>query len=236
MLHREFSNRVRWVVAEHTRGPGGGRNVLASLAQGDLLVCLDDDSWPEDTDFFSRLERVALEHPQAAVFAAAVSLPSHSGAPPILESAVQPVSSFENSGAVIRREEFLSTSGYLPLRHAYGMEETDVSLQLLDQGWEILMVRELRVFHDSALGHHSSRGVNAAHIRNIGLLAFLRYPVLFWPLGFAQVLNRVRYSICTRRFNGILEGLLTIPRDCWIYRHQRRPVKCETIRKSRRLR
>jgi len=234
MLSKSFANRTQWIVADQTQGPGGGRNRLAQLAQGLLLVSLDDDSWPEDVDFFTRVERHAAENPQAAVFAAVVSLPEHDTTSS--RKMMRAVSCFENCGAVLRRDAFLATSGFLPLRHAYGMEEADISLQLLDEGWEILSSPELRVFHDSKLAHHSSPEVNSAHIRNIGLLTYLRYPVSYWPLGFAQVINRVRYAISTHRLSGIFRGMISIVGICWQYRDLRNPVKMSTLRKSRQLR
>ena len=83
----------------------------------------------------------------------------------------------------MRRDAFLQTAGYLPLRYAYGMEEVDLALQLLDRGWKIMAASELRVFHDTEMKHHSSPSVNAAQISNVGLLVFLRYPIRYWPLA-----------------------------------------------------
>ena len=94
----------------------------------------------------------------------------------------------------MRRDAFLVTRGYLPLHHAYGMEEADLALQFLDAGRELLYAPALRVYHDTRLEHHASEAVNAAHIRNTALLAYLRYPIPYWALGALQVLNRVRYA------------------------------------------
>ena len=49
-------------------------------------------------------------------------------------------------------------------------------------------------YRDTRLEHHASEAVNAAHIRNTALLAYLRYPIPYWALGALQVLNRVRYA------------------------------------------
>lgn len=236
MLKAEFTGLVRWLQAEKTRGPGGGRNVLAEMAKGDLLVSLDDDSWPLDNDFFKRVVRLAIDKPKTAVFAGSVYLPgSTDGAliPNDPDCASNPVSCFEGCACVIRRVAFLETAGYLHLRHAYGMEEADVSLQLLDAGWEIREVPSLRIFHDTQMTHHASPSVNAAHITNTALLAFLRYPKRLWPLGFLQVLNRVRYAIGAGRYAGILEGLITIPSTCWRLRSMRNAVKPDTLYRSR---
>jgi GT2 family glycosyltransferase len=115
------------------------------------------------------------------------------------------------------------------------MEEADVSLQLLDAGWSIVKTPALRVFHDSELTHHASPEVNAAHITNTALLAYLRYPFRYWPLGVAQVLNRVRYSLRRKRYDGIGSGMFKIPSIIWRHRKDRKPVKASTISHARRL-
>ena len=116
------------------------------------------------------------------------------------------------------------------------MEEADVSLQLLDKGWEILNVPDLWVYHDTGMEHHSSAPVNAAQITNTALLAFLRYPIILWPLGMLQTINRVKYAISVGRFRGIATGLWDIPFACWKYRAARKPVKMETVKMARKLR
>ena len=233
-LERNFPTKVKWVCASSTRGPGGGRNVLIEMAQTPWLVLFDDDSWPESPDFFERLGKVIASNPKAGVLAFPINVRGQK--PTHWPAEIQQASCFENCGCAIRREAFLQTEGFFPLRHAYGMEEADVSLQLLDKGWHILNVPDLWVYHDTGMEHHASTPVNAAQITNTALLAFLRYPINLWPLGILQTINRVKYAISVRRFRGILKGLLDIPFACWKYRSSRKPVKAETVQLARKLR
>ena len=204
------------------------------MAQTPWVVTFDDDSWPESPDFFEELEKVIDANPKAAVLAFPINVRGQK--PADWPKDIQPASCFENCGSAIRREAFLQTAGFLPLRHAYGMEEADVSLQLLDKGWQILNVPDLWVYHDTGMEHHASAPVNAAQITNTALLAFLRYPVSYLPLGILQTINRVKYAISMRRFRGIAKGLWGIPFACWKYRAARKPVKAETIHLARKLR
>jgi GT2 family glycosyltransferase len=234
LLEKNFPEKVEWVCASRTRGPGGGRNVLMDMLQTPWVVTFDDDSWPESPDFFERLEKAIDANPRAGVLAFPINVRGQK--PTHWPAEIQQASCFENCGCAIRREAFLQTDGFLPLRHAYGMEEADVSLQLLDKGWEILNVPDLWVYHDTGMEHHASAPVNAAQITNTALLAFLRYPIKMWPLGILQTLNRVKYAISVGRFRGILKGLWDIPFACWKYRAARKPVKAETIHLARKLR
>jgi GT2 family glycosyltransferase len=234
LLDKKFSGKVNWVCASSTRGPGGGRNILMEMAKTPWVVTFDDDSWPESPDFFERLGKVIASCPKAGLLAFPINVRGQK--PTHWPAEIQMASCFENCGCAIRREAFLQTDGFQPLRHAYGMEEADVSLQLLEKGWQILNVPDMWVYHDTRMEHHARAPVNAAQITNTALLAFLRYPITLWPLGILQTLNRVKYAISMRRFRGIAKGLLDIPCACWKYRAARKPVKAETIHLARKLR
>lgn len=234
LLGKQHQGLVEWICATSSRGPGGGRNVLMEMAKTPWVVSFDDDSWPEGPDFFERLEQQITANPRAGVLAFPINVRGQK--PTHWPAEIQQASCFENCGCAIRREAFLQTEGFLPLRHAYGMEEADVSLQLLDKGWEILNVPDLWVYHDTGMEHHSSAPVNAAQITNTALLAFLRYPIILWPLGMLQTINRVKYAISVGRFRGIATGLWDIPFACWKYRAARKPVKVETVKMARKLR
>ncbi|NEP31272.1 MULTISPECIES: glycosyltransferase [unclassified Moorena] len=233
-LRQVFSQSpVHWFQSNTTQGPGGGRNLLIRKASFPLIACFDDDSWPLDSNYFQIAADLFAAHPEAAVLSAQEVRPGMNSVP--TDSKIGEIACFQNCACLIRREAFLNTRGYLPLRYAYGMEEADVALQLLDSGWNILNTASLRVYHDTDLKHHGSVPINAAHIANTALLAYLRYPAQAWPLGVLQVLNRVKYAASIGRWRGIQQGLLQIPDIMWKYRNERQTVGIETLRLSRKL-
>jgi hypothetical protein len=234
MLDREFAGRVTWMQSKTTQGPGGGRNILLRRAKFSLVASFDDDSWPLDVDYFAMAVKLMAANPQAGVLTGQITLRGE--IPTVRLETVRPVASFEGGACVYRREAFLATCGYIPLRYSYGMEEVDVALQLMDARWSILQASSLRVFHDSALQHHVSPQINAAHITNTALLVYLRYPICYWPLGLFQVLNRVRFALTNKRTSGLVAGLMGITPALWRYRSLRTPVKSSTISLSRRRR
>lgn len=232
-LNHLFGTAVRVFTSDQRQGPGGGRNLLARAASHAILASFDDDSYPSEPDYFTRALALTKQHPHAAVLASSVIWRGQSPAPG--SASYFPVRSFENCGCILRRDAFLQTRGYLPLIHAYGMEEADLALQLMDLNYQILFCPALRVFHDTSADRHSDPATNAAHIRNTALLAWLRYPKRYWPLGLAQTLNRTLYAIRKKRFQGICTGLASIPAACWKNCHLRHPVKPTTLRLSRSL-
>jgi len=223
------------VVVSATRvGPGGGRNRLMALARYSIVASFDDDSWPLDDDYFSRLVTLFDRHPEAAVIGASVF---HRGEPR-REATAQAEwrADFVGAGCAYRRADFLSAGGYVPLATAYGMEEVDLSLRLHAAGRRILHSEWLRVEHDTDLSHHAGAEITAASIANIALLAGLRYPASLWPIGLLQAVNRVWWLMTHGRQRGVWRGLASIPGHLRGHWAQRSPLPAPAVRSFLALR
>jgi GT2 family glycosyltransferase len=226
---------VRWLEAEKRMGPGGLRNILIAQAAHPFLVSLDDDSCPIDMDFLAVAADLFRAHSNAAVFAAGAIV--HDGEPlPPRTNTITSAAEFVGCGAAIRQTAFLDTQGYLPLELGYGAEEVDVSLQLLDKGWTIVKADTLRVRHRTSREHQATPDVTSAHISNIALVGYVRYPFGLWAYAVLQIGRRVLWSFRNGRSAGVLRGLARIPAHLWRHRSQRAPVKARVILETRRLR
>ncbi|MBE9179523.1 glycosyltransferase [Oculatella sp. LEGE 06141] len=215
-------------------GPGGGRNVAIARAKNTIVASFDDDSYPLDPDYFSRLLQLFEQFPKAAVIGAAIYHIGEEVKPD--EQNIRWESAFVGCGCAYRKDIFLQTNGYVELPVAYGMEEVDLALRLHHQGWGILISPWLRVFHDSKLEHHSSPQVTAASIANLALLAYLRYPPSLWWLGIGQCLNRMVWLMRHQRFAGIMDGVFTVPRLIRQHQHHRQVITSQSLLSYLRLR
>ncbi len=225
---------VGLIVSTTSVGPGGGRNKLVAAARNELIASFDDDSYPMDRDFFARVVAIAEVLPNAALYSASIV---HIGEGVPADARVARLSSsFGAGGAVFCRTQFLSAGGFVPLVVAYGMEEEDLALRLIDSGWELIHSPWLRVFHDTDRSNHASARITAGAIANLALLAWLRYPPRYWPYGALQVANRVRWCLRAGRTAGIISGLAAIPFHICRHRNLRRPVSTETMRARAALR
>lgn len=225
---------VRVLLADTPQGPGGGRNRLLQAAEHEIVVSLDDDSFPVDTDFFTAVGAAFAARPQAGILAMQII---HDHEPMIHRSpGASEVADFVGCGCAYRRSAFLATQGYLPLHPAYGMEEADLALQIVDAGWRIVHINDLRVRHATDRSHQAKPEVVAAHLSNTLLLAYLRYPLRYALLGLAQYLNRMRYSLVRGQVRGVLWGLVQTPTQLRRHGALRRPVKANTIVLLRALR
>ncbi|MGF1495086.1 MAG: glycosyltransferase family 2 protein [Microcoleaceae cyanobacterium] len=218
---------VKILTSETNLGPGGGRNRILEAASHPIVASFDDDSYPIDTDYFARLIDLFEQFPEAAVIHAAIFHQNETIKSDHKQASW--VADFIGCGCAYRRDVFLETTGYIPLRFAYGMEEVDLSLRLHHLGWKILYSPWLRVFHNTELEHHGHSKITAASISNQALLAYLRYPVKLWGLGLAQVCSRVLWLIQHQRFRGIFSGLTAIPKALWNHRSRRQTVSDKSV-------
>lgn len=233
VLRQSFPN-ITIIVSGDSIGPGGGRNKLMSQARNEYIVNFDDDSYPLDVDFFSRVLELFTKFPEASVIGATIFHQNEAILPPQRE--IRTASGFVGCGVAFQRGDLLQAGGYVPLPIAYGAEEEDISLRLYDQKKIIYSSSWLRVFHDTSLSHHSDPKINAHAIANLGLLAFLRYPKRYCLLGVAQVGSRVLWCLRKGRWRGIGRGLALIFVEIWRFRAQRAPVSAAGIEAKRNAR
>jgi GT2 family glycosyltransferase len=225
---------VRVLVSDRQVGAPGGRNKLMAAAAQPYVASFDDDSFPQDEDYFARVVWAFEAHPRAGVLA---TLVTHRNEPerPAGTRAYR-TADFIGCGCALRRAAWHETTGYIdrPLA-SQGVEEPDLALQLLDRGWYVVLDERLRVFHNTELRHHDSPRMTAGALANRALLAYLRYPRSYAWLGLAQYLSRIVWSLRHGRTRGLLRGLAETPCLLWKHRHDRRPVRPDTLRAYRAL-
>ena len=134
-LAREFP-AAKVLASVQRIGPGGGRHRCLLETRCDVAISLDDDSWPVDTDFVARATELFKALPDVAVIAASIW---HRGEPEIARSSrVAAAANFIGCGHATRVAAYRSVRGYLARPVAYGLEESDLSLQLFAAGWKIV--------------------------------------------------------------------------------------------------
>lgn len=216
LLEREFPS-VKVLQSSSLLGPGGSRNKLVKAARNELVANFDDDSFPATKNYFARVIEDARLFPEAAIISAA----SHEAewqVPGFLQIAVA-----SGCGCVFRKSWFERTTGFVPLRIAYNMEEVDVGLKLHAIGGAIVHDPDLRVIHDHPWRERVDPEINGAVLANTALLAYLRYPWWLMPLGFLQVFLLLVRLASRGAFAGLWNGLQAIPSYLLEHRHFREP-------------
>ena len=223
-----------YILSTDNVGPGGGRNKLVRAATQPLVASFDDDSYPLDSDFFARAQAMFGTYEDVSLITGRVF---HQGEIIVdSEQSAAWTSDFSGGACVYRRNDILSTSGYVPLPTAYGMEEVDLALRLHAAGKRILKTNWLRVFHDTDLKRHDDPEVTAGSIANIFLLTYLRYPITLWPIGVLQVAKRIFWLLTHGRQRGVVSGLLRTPAYLAKNQHYKCRLSAKAVRSYLRLR
>jgi GT2 family glycosyltransferase len=232
--HTEMRSAVRdafpgldVILSEGRIGPGGGRNKLIYAARNEFVASFDDDSFPLDEDYFARVRTLFDAYPDASILCGTIY--HRDEVVDVADATPSWVADFTGGACVYRRNMFVRTRGYVPLAVAYGMEEVDLALQCRSIGGRILQTGYLRVRHDTDRRHHAEPVITAASVANIILLVYLRYPLMRWCVGAAQLANRILYLIRSKRWRGILKGLLQAPRLLLLYSGYRKRVSASTL-------
>lgn len=155
------SENLKVIVNETGRGSVASRDRMMREARGDLVLALDDDSYPEQSDCLDRLGGSFKDNAALAV----LGLPQRTDEyPETLTQAdfgsARPIRSFTSSGAVLRRSTYLQLPGFAPeFFHMY--EEPDYTLQCVAAGYEVVFAPGLGV----TIRHHYS-GAARSELRN----------------------------------------------------------------------
>lgn len=223
------------VLTSSTRlGPGGGRHQCLLRCQTEFAASFDDDSYPVDTDYFTQAGELLRQNPDAAIIGASIWQQGQDETR--RNRSLTRRADFTGCGHVLRLEAYRQVRGYLARPIAYGMEETDLALQLFARGWKICDSGELRVFHDTELSHHQSADITAGSIANVALFGFLHYPAAGWPRALLQVGNKIVDALRRGRKAGIAKGLVIAPQICWNFKRYRAPLPWKTVQQFLRLR
>jgi len=145
------------------------RNIGAQASDqaSDWLVMLDDDSYPDDADFFAQLQNVPSD---MAAVSADIFLPGKSpmGHAPREMGGLPEV--FIGCGVAIRRGVFVELGGY---DHAfnYYVEEYDLAARMMLAGYRIGFSHEFSVQHDKDLANRDFNLIVSRLVRNNGWIA-----------------------------------------------------------------
>src|SRR6266851_5500907 len=182
-------------------GSVASRDRMIREARGDLVLALDDDSYPEQLDCIARIVPIFEQRPRLAV----LHFPQRTDEYP--ETLAQPnfgpehlTRSFANSGAVLRRSSYLQLPGF-ESRFFHMYEEPDYALQCVAAGYEVLFSPVVTIRHHYSDQVRSEMRNHHRHARNEFWSVLLRCPFPYAPgVTLYRALSQFRYA-CQRGFS-----------------------------------
>jgi GT2 family glycosyltransferase len=195
---------AKLIVNESARGSVASRDRMMHEASGDLVLALDDDSYPEQLDCIARFVPIFEDRPQLAV----LYFPQRTDEYPetLARTDFGPehlTGSFANSGAVLRRSTYLQLPGF-ESRFVHMYEEPDYALQCVAAGYDVLFSPVVTIRH-----HYSGQVRNEIrnhhrHARNEFWSVLLRCPFPYAAgIALYRALSQFRYA-CRRGFGWVI--------------------------------
>ena len=193
------------LIANQTEiGSVASRDRMIRQARSDLVLALDDDSYPEQLDCITRIEPFFEQRPKLAV----LHFPQHTDEYP--ETLAQTdfgsehlTRSFANSGAVLRRSIYLEVPGF-ESRFFHMYEEPDYALQCVAAGYDVLFSPTITIRHRYSRETRDEIRIHQRHARNELWSTVMRCPFPF-AIGIAgwRVFSQFRYA-CKRGWSWVI--------------------------------
>lgn len=220
--------QLEWRRFESSRGYMEGRNELMRTPGADYYISLDDDAWFINGDEIAIAVEYLEENPRVAALAFDILSPDrpHSR----LRSTPRPAHIFIGCGHVLRTSAVAAAGFYTACPGAYGSEEKDLCLRLLDQGWDVRLSPGLHVWHDKSPAARDRFAQYRSDVCNDLAFALRRSPLhIAGAMLPMKVLAHLRFALSHRLLTACLEGIGLFSRTAAATWRARQPVRTRTL-------
>jgi len=196
--------QARLFVNDVGLGSVASRDRMMRAARGELVLALDDDSYPEQLDCIGRIVPTFEQYPKLAV----LHFPQRTDEYPETLAKTdlgqeRLTRTFPNSGAVLRRSTYLRLAGF-ESRFFHAYEEPDYALQCVAAGYDVLFSPVITIRHHYSGEARDEIRIHHRHARNELWSTILRCPFPF-AVGIAgwRVFSQFRYA-CKRGWSWVI--------------------------------
>jgi len=235
---REKFPQARLIEHAEPHGSIRSRIELMQVAKSDIVISLDDDSYPSDSSFVARVRELFAASPHVAV----ASFPQRTDEFPetLVVEDFGPghyAANYVNAAAAFRRSVYLELEGWPPeFEHAY--DEPDYTLQCLAAGHAVYYDTRVAIRHHFTSLKRNEIRTHHRHARNEQWSAWRRCP---FPGVLAVSLYRALSQLNYARKRG-LAWVVREPAWWWMALRglpaalrKRRPVPARIYRQWLRL-
>lgn len=225
-LQRRFPT-VRWVRSEQNAGCILARNTVMAMTTADLYCSLDDDAWFTQTEALTNAVS-CFSDPKVAAVAFDVLSPDRPE--PSTRAVPRQMHVFIGCGHILRLEALNQVGFYQPSPGTYGSEESDLSVRLLDAGFDIVFMPGVHIWHDRAANARDLPAQYRSSVCNDLAFSLRRFPMpdLLWHFP-AKLFNHLRFALRHRMVRPFLAGIALFVRACAPTLRSRRPIQRGTL-------
>ena len=173
---------ARIMEGKQRRGSIYCRDQMLRTASGEIVISLDDDSYPVQSDFIDRVEASFAQHPEADVIAFRESRLgeelSRSGA---ARSTARYVPGYANCAAAMRKINYFAKPGF-PVFFEHMYEEPDYALQCYAAGSAVWYEPSIEICHQVSPRNREPLRRHHLNARNELWSVWMRCPLVWVPL------------------------------------------------------
>ena len=195
---------VKFVVNQPARGSVASRDRMIREARGELVLALDDDSYPEQVDCIARFVPLFEQRSNLAVLHFPQRTHEYPDTVAQMDFGHEKLTrSFANSGAVLQRSTYLQLAGFEP-RFYHMYEEPDYGLQCVAAGYDVLCSPVVTIRHHYSGQARDEIRIHHRHARNEFWSTLIRCPLPF-AVGMVawRVFSQFRYA-CKRGWSWVV--------------------------------
>jgi GT2 family glycosyltransferase len=185
-------------------GSVASRDRMMRASRAELVLALDDDSYPEQLDCITRIVPTFEQHPNLAVFHFPQRTDEYSETLAQTDFGPERLTrTFPNSGAVLRRSTYLRLPGF-ESRFFHAYEEPDYALQCVASGYDVLFSPVITIRHHYSGQARDEIRIHHRHARNELWSTVMRCPFPFALVILAwRVFSQFRYA-CKRGWSWVI--------------------------------
>ena len=195
---------VKFVVNQPARGSVASRDRMIREARGELVLALDDDSYPEQLDCIARFVPLFEQRSNLAVLHFPQRTDEYPDTVAQMDFGHEKLTrSFANSGAVLHRYTYLELAGFEP-RFYHMYEEPDYGLQCLAAGYDVVFSPIVTIRHHYSGQARDEIRIHHRHARNEFWSSLMRcpFPFALGVLGW-RAASQFRYA-CRRGWSWVV--------------------------------
>jgi GT2 family glycosyltransferase len=195
---------VKFVVNQPARGSVASRDRMIREARGELVLALDDDSYPEQLDCIARFVPLFEQRSNLAILHFPQRTDEYPDTVAQMDFGHEKLTrSFANSGAVLHRSTYLELAGFEP-RFYHMYEEPDYGLQCLAAGYDVVFSPIVTIRHHYSGQARDEIRIHHRHARNEFWSSLMRcpFPFALGVLGW-RAASQFRYA-CRRGWSWVV--------------------------------
>lgn len=232
-IAQEFPS-VEWQRHVQSQGHVAARNHWMTSATEEYFVSLDDDAWFMQGDEVSIAVQALRDNSALGAIAFDILSPDRPTAR--ARADMQRVPAFIGCGHVLRLSAVRRIGYYEPTPGAYGTEEKDLCLRMLDAGYDVALLPGVDVWHDKTPVARHLPAQYQSGVANDLMLTYRRTPLLLLPFAaLAKLFQHLRGANQSGQMRACWGGFGSFFRALPAMWQTRRPVRLATLRTFIRL-